>query len=92
MIDGHKIAMKLVNELLCLAPEQLLPEIKIPVLVQQGAEDKTVSLDHTDILKSGLKARRLDVTTYQDGDHGLTDDRHRKMIFFHIGQFVEKYG
>ncbi len=71
--------------------EPAFDDLRIPVLIQYGAQDKTVLPEHTDLLKDRLSARRLDITSYQDGAEGLTDPRHRKMIFFHIGQFLEKY-
>lgn len=66
-------------------------DLNIPVMVQYGAQDKTIVSDHADLLKDRLKARRIDLTSYADGAEGLLDPRHRKMIYFHIGQFIEKY-
>lgn len=65
--------------------------LNIPVLIQYGVQDKAILPDHADIIKDRVKARRIDITSYQDGGAGLPDLRHRQMIFFHIGQFLEKY-
>lgn len=68
-----------------------LSQPRLSVLVQYGSEDDTIGLEQIDFLKHNLKARRVDVTGYQGGDHGLGDPRHRKMIFYHIGQFLTKF-
>ncbi|MCB1530725.1 MAG: alpha/beta hydrolase [Rhodospirillales bacterium] len=89
MIDRNKIGMHMIGEMLD-SPPFVFPKLEIPVLIQHGAQDTVVPVEQLDLLK-GMEARRLDITTYQDGGHGLPDPRHRKMIFFHIGQFLEKY-
>lgn len=90
-IGGNKIGLSLISEMLDADPRQYYKDLKIPVLIQYGVQDDTNPALDADLLKDNLKARRIDVTSYQDGNRGLTDDRHRKMVFFHIGQFIEKY-
>lgn len=87
---GKMLPEKLKAEIAAM-DEPSFDDLKIPVMVQYGARDQTIVPDHTDLLKDRLKARRIDITSYADGAEGLLDPRHRKMIFFHIGQFVEKY-
>jgi hypothetical protein len=89
-IKGRKISLDLIRELM--APEAArLPDLKIPVLIQYGTKDTVVPPTDVDILKDNLSARRIDITGYQDGTHGLPDTKHRKMISFHIKQFIEKF-
>lgn len=87
----HRIGLALIREMLETDLKPCLKGLSIPILAQHGAQDNIVPVEHLDILKNAVEARRVDITTYQDGNHGLTDARHRKMIFFHIGQFIEKY-
>lgn len=87
---GKQLPDKLKAEIAA-SQDEPYPDLKIPVMVQYGARDQTVLPDHTDRLKENLKARRIDITSYADGAEGLSDPRHRKMVFFHIGQFIEKY-
>ena len=89
---GHKISLGFLEQLSSTGKYLPRPGFPVPVLVQQGARDKIVPVEQLDLLKEAPPpTRRVDITTYQDGDHGLLDPRHRKMIFFHIGQFIEKY-
>lgn len=89
-IAGQKVSLALLREMTGLGTARL-PELKIPVLVQYGLRDDIIPARHVEILKENLTARRLDITGYQDGVHGLPDPKHRKMIIFHISQFIEKF-
>ena len=88
---GRKIGAKLVEQMENYDPKRAMKTLKIPILIQYGAEDEDVSLSHTDYIKNNFKALRIDVTSYQDGTSGLTDPRHRAMIAHHIGAFSDKY-
>ena len=89
---GYDINHSLVEELQKSDMGTVLSNVKHPLLVQIGSEDKVVSPDHLEFLKQHSKAPRIDITSYQKGNYGLTDNKHRKMIFFHAGQFIERYG
>ncbi len=88
--DDLNIGVKFLKELHA-TTIPVVPELNIPVMVQHGVKDDIVPIEHLDILKEHIVAPRLDLTSYQDGQHGLIDERHRKMIEFHIGQFLERY-
>lgn len=90
-IGGHRIGEKLVFELLSGGDQLPIDHLDIPVLVHQGTADDIVPIRNLDILKEHLKSPRLDITTYQDGGHGLPAAQHRKMATFHISQFLQKY-
>ena len=89
---GYDINHSLVEELQKSDMQAVLSSVKHPLLVQMGSEDKIVSSEHLEFLKEHSKAQRIDITSYQQGNYGLTDNKHRKMIFFHAGQFAERYG
>lgn len=89
---GYDINHSLVEELQKSDMNAALSCVKHPLLVQIGSDDQILSADHLEFLKEHSKAPRIDITSYQQGNYGLTDNKHRKMIFFHAGQFIERYG
>lgn len=83
---------QLIAELQTLDLSPILQNLSIPFLVQHPAEDARIGPEHMDYLHETVSStRRFDITSYQDGAHGLPDERHRKMICFHMGQFLSKY-
>lgn len=91
-IAGQKVSLVLMQEMMG-AGTPPLPDLIIPVLVQYGINDTLTPPDrHIELLKDHLSARRLDLTGYQDGIHGLPDPKHRQTMQFHISQFIEKFG
>lgn len=88
--DGVNVGVRLIKEL-HETTVPVVPELDIPVMVQHGVQDDVVPIEQLEILKEKIVAPRVDLTSYQDGGHGLLDPRHREMIEFHIGQFLERY-
>lgn len=91
LVENTKIGVPFIKELLKADLSGAISKSQAPMLVQHGVQDDKIPIDHMDYLKTHSRVRRLDMTSYQDGTHGLPADKHRKMIFFHIGQFLEKY-
>lgn len=91
VVDQNRIGIPLVQEMKDTDLSFFLGEIKVPILMQYGEADDKVGAEQAEYFKNNAKAPRIDITGYQDGDHGLTSNRHRQMIFYHIGQFLSKY-
>jgi len=88
---GRRIAGDLVTQMKVYDTSAIMKSLKLPILIQYGAQDDIVGVDQIDIIKSGFNALRIDITSYGDGGYGLTDPRHRKMMEHHISQFLHKY-
>lgn len=56
-----------------------------------GAQDKVSPIEQLDMFRACAGHRRVEITSFQDGTHGLPQENHRKSMFFHIRQFIEKY-
>ncbi len=89
--QGRKISGDLVNRMETYNISSLMKSLKIPVLIQYGTHDDIVGPEHIDTIKRGFNALRIDITSYEGGNHGLTDPRHRTMMGLHIRSFLEKY-
>lgn len=90
--DGHRIGLGLVHELLYTDMKPHLDKIACPVLVMHGVADEISPIDQIDLLREGAEnCPRVEITSFQDGVHGLPQLNHRKVMYFHITQFIEKY-
>ena len=89
--NNSRVGLPLIEEMKTAKLGKNMEDIKIPLLVQYGSDDDMVADNQIEYLRNNLKAPRMDITSYQNGKHGLTDERERKMIFYHIGQFLTKY-
>ena len=89
--DKGKIALPLLKELHDLDLTQAMNNVHYPCLIQQGAEDKIVPIEHLDMASAHFRSRRIELTSYQDGTHGLMKENHRKNLMYHYDQFIKKY-
>lgn len=84
---GHQLLYEMVNTNLL----PFLRKVRIPVLIQHGDADAFAAPDQLDLARACLRTPRADITTYQGGNHGLSDPSLRKYILFHIKEFFGKY-
>jgi len=89
--DKNRIGIPFVDELQKTDITHILQEVDRPLLVMHGAADKVAPIDRLDYLRGYVKSRRVEITSFQDGTHGLPALNHRKAMHFHILQFIEKY-
>ncbi len=68
-----------------------LKEVFCPTLILHGARDTVVPIAQLDLARSLIRAKRIEITTFHDGEYGLQALNHRKSMFFQIQQFLEKY-
>lgn len=90
-LDGHRIGNEFIQEIKDMDIVQNLKEIYCPALIMHGSEDTIVPPAQLDLARGFIPARRIEITVFHDGDHGLTDPAHRKAMLYHIQQFVQKY-
>ena len=89
--EGHKINYHFLNECRLNDLAAAMNEMKMPVLIFHGAEDKVIPIKQLDLAREEMRSRRIEVTTFHNGGYGLKSLTHRKMLFYHTQQFVEKY-
>ncbi len=86
-----KIGIPLVKELYEMDLVPVMNQVKFPCLIQQGVQDDIVPVEYLDMACAHFRNRRIELTTYQDGTHGLPQENHRKYMMFHYEQFIQKY-
>ena len=90
-IDGHKIGRNFIEDLKKTDIIYALREAHAPTLILHGIRDKKIPSDHLNIARQYLPSKRIEITTFHDGQHALPALNHRKAMFFHIQQFLEKF-
>lgn len=91
VLDGHRIGLGLLHELYYTDIRPHLEKMECPVLVMHGVMDEISPIDQLDLLReSAFNCPRLEITSFQDGTHGLPQLNHRKAMYFHMAQFIEK--
>ncbi|MCC6599007.1 MAG: alpha/beta hydrolase [Alphaproteobacteria bacterium] len=91
-LDGHRIGYDLINELCTIDIKEPLEKTQCAVLAMHGVMDDISPIDQLDLLREhAYNLQRLEITSFQDGVHALPQLNHRKAMYFHITQFIEKY-
>lgn len=91
IVHDHKISMKFINELKAIHLDETLKTLGKPLLVMHGAQDSISPIEQVEMLREAARHRRVEITSFHDGTHGLPQTNHRKTMMFHIFQFLEKY-
>lgn len=75
------------------SPLGLAEQIDIPVLLVHGTKDRSVRVDHSQKLFKKLKRLDKDVTYIEqkDGDHHLSNGKHRNEFFNEMDRFLTQY-
>jgi pimeloyl-ACP methyl ester carboxylesterase len=89
--DNQRVSISLVNELEHGDIAESLSKVSKPIIVMHGAQDQSAPIDRLDLLREHTQSRRIEITSFQDGTHGLPQLNHRKAMHYHILQFIEKY-
>ena len=87
----NRIGIPFVNELLKTKLAASLRDITMPVLIMHGSADSLYPLKHLDIARQRMTSKRIEITTFHNAENGLPELEHRKSMFYHITQFLEKY-
>lgn len=88
-----KIGLPFIEEIKSFNPTRKLRNLKIPLLIQQGASDEEVSPMQMELLRRHARSiRRIEMTTYEGAGHGLRGLNERQTMFYHVRQFLKRYG
>jgi uncharacterized protein len=69
-----------------------IAKIDVPVLIQHGSRDENTPIEQLNILRSHIQSsRRVDITSYESGGHGLRQLNERETMFRHIRHFLKHY-
>ncbi|HBR68520.1 MAG TPA: hypothetical protein DEA55_03995 [Rhodospirillaceae bacterium] len=89
--NGCRASMGFLEELKKANLIKGLQDVRAPTLILHGAEDEILPIEQLDLARKHMRSDRIEITTFHDGGHGLRKLNHRKMVFYHITQFAEKY-
>lgn len=88
---GHKIGIGLLRELSKIDLQYALKEIFVPSIILHGAQDEIIPVQQLDLARRYIPAKRIEITIFQDGTHGLVKPNHRHAMMFQLQQFIDKY-
>ncbi len=91
LLDHNRIGLDFIKELQTIALGNYMRDVSMPVLILQGSDDDIFPMQQLDIARKYMSSKRIEITTFHDGGHGLPAENHRKMMFYHIQQFLQKY-
>ena len=91
LFDQSRVGIPLLQQMLKTRMELILSDFQKPMLVMHGAQDEISPIEQLDMLREAADKRRIEITNFHDGTHGLPQDKHREMMHYHINQFIEKY-
>lgn len=89
--NNNRVGITLLEELNKIDLIYALREVRSPCLIMHGVKDKKVPISGLDLARAHMRSNRIEITTFQDGESGLTQLNHRKAMFYHVQQFLEKY-
>lgn len=87
----QKISQGFVDSLQKADYAKALASVTVPMLILHGAKDERVPIDQLELIRQHFRGPRVEITTFEDGTHGLPEQAHRTMICHHVKGFVERY-
>lgn len=91
MYEDFKVGKFLLEEMLEVRLDRFMQKINAPTLILHGAKDAKFPITQLDLVREHFGSRRVDLTSFEDGQTYLPDERHRKACLVHIGHFLDKY-
>ncbi|HEY8190706.1 MAG TPA: prolyl oligopeptidase family serine peptidase, partial [Micavibrio sp.] len=90
--QGKKLGLAFLQELKDFNPVKGLKKVRVPLLVQHGADDRDVPPSQLELLRRhGRNMKRVEMTTYEGGGAGLRRLNERQTMLYHIRQFLKRY-
>ncbi len=86
--EGFAITQDFADELKNTDLSPYLQNADFPVLLLHGMQDTVIPPSQLDIARKSLASPRIDITTFDDGAHGLENENHRKACLNHIKMFI----
>ena len=69
----------------------MLKDVSMPVIIMHGSADDKYPVDHLNIARKHMSSKRIEITTFHGGGHGLPRPSDRNAMFFHVTEFLEKF-
>ena len=87
----HRIGVQFIDELREANIAPSFRDLNMPLLVLHGASDERYPISDLNHIRKRASSKRIEITTFHDAGCGLPQPEHRESMFFHIGQFLEKF-
>lgn len=76
-----------------ISPTYQAANLKVPLLLSHGEMDSVAPIEHYERLREALNKakRKYEFIEFEDNDHGLGDEKNRKMFYSRIVEFLNKH-
>lgn len=86
------IGQALRDELKAYNPTLSVRDIGLPLLAQHGEADREIPPVQIELLRRhAVSDKRIEITTYENGTHGLPDPKHRRASIHHLSHFLRRH-
>jgi pimeloyl-ACP methyl ester carboxylesterase len=90
--QGRRVGVPFLEELKAFNPVRNLKKIRVPLLIQHGADDPEIPPSQLELLRRhGRNMKRIEMTVYEGGGAGLRRLNERQTMLYHIRQFLKRY-
>lgn len=89
--DSKRLGIPFLKELRTMKALPSIQDVRQPTLIMHGAKDVDIPISQLEIARKHMNAKRIEITSYYDGETGLLKPNHRKSMLFQTQQFIEKY-
>lgn len=89
--EDTRVGTEFIYELENTSLVSTLQKVTKPTLVMHGVKDEVAPIEKLDVLRSRIGSRRVEITSFEGGIHGLPQENHRQSMIYHVLQFIEKY-
>ena len=90
-VSGNLVSKEFLDQL---EHTDLTPHLEFaytPTMILHGVKDTVFPIQHLDIAREKLMSPRITITSFDDGEAGLQNPKHKKLCLHHIKEFINKY-
>ena len=89
--NNKRLGVPFLKELRTMKITTAIQDVRQPTLIRHGVKDQAIPRAQLEIARTHMNAKRIEITSFYDGETGLLKPNHRKSMLFQTQQFIEKY-
>ncbi|MGN7437630.1 MAG: alpha/beta hydrolase family protein [Alcanivorax sp.] len=90
-VAGNIISKELLDQLEHTDLTPYLDFAYSPTMALHGVKDTVFPIQHLDIAREKLMVPRFSITSFDDGEAGLKNPKHKSLCLHHIREFIDKH-
>jgi pimeloyl-ACP methyl ester carboxylesterase len=91
-VEGQRVGKVMLKQLEECEISTYIQSTALPILILHGQKDEKIPFSQiSHIRENATTSLRIDITRFEDGEHGLLKPNERASMQQHISQFLQKY-